>query len=197
MTALEGAIRDVQRSSVHWLVVDNASAALCSAARRSFLGLRGVALDTCHLPMKYEAVASNHKSPGSQMLRRLVSKFNVELPQGSPPDLCTPFNGDVTRQMDEREQSLHTHLCKSSLPRVEMDQVFADVRSARAWTDLAGWIRALAAVATMFPNEPKNNNSREGKSKLRIFMTAATFGHFEWYRTMRGYERPCRLDIQP
>ena len=33
MTAVEGAIRDVQRSSVHWLVVDNASAALCSAAR--------------------------------------------------------------------------------------------------------------------------------------------------------------------
>ena len=32
--------------------------------------------------MKYEAVASNHKSPESQMLRRLVSKFNVELPPG-------------------------------------------------------------------------------------------------------------------
>ena len=43
--------------------------------------------------MKYEGVASNHKFPGSQMLRRLVSKFNVELLQGSPPDLCMPFNG--------------------------------------------------------------------------------------------------------
>ena len=132
VTALEGAIRDGQRSSVHWLVVDNARAALCAAARRSFLGLRGVALDTCHLPMKYEVVASNHKSPGSQMLRRLVSKFNVELPQGSPPDLCTPFNDDVTRQMDEREQSLYTHLCKSSLPRVEVGLAIADMKSARA-----------------------------------------------------------------
>ena len=84
------------------------------------------------------------------MLRRLESNFNAELPQGSPPDLCTPMNGDVTRQMDEREQSLYTHLSKSSLPCVEMDLAIADIRSARAWTDLAGRIRALAAVATMF-----------------------------------------------
>ena len=66
----------------------------------------------------------------SQMLRRVVSKF-----QGSPPDLCTPFNGNVARQMDEREQSLYTHPCKSSLPRVEMDLAIANMRSARAWTD--------------------------------------------------------------
>ena len=83
VAALEGAIQDPQRSCVHWLVVDNASATLCSVAHRSFPGLQGVALDTCHMPMKYEAVASNHK----QVLRRLVSKFNVELLQGSPPDL--------------------------------------------------------------------------------------------------------------
>ena len=71
--------------------------------------------------------------------------------------------------MDEREQSLYTHLCKSSLPRGEMDLAIADMKSARAWTDLAGWIRALAAVATTFPNDLKNKNSREGKSRLRIF----------------------------
>ena len=34
VTTLEGSIRDVQRSSVHWLVVDSASAASCGAARR-------------------------------------------------------------------------------------------------------------------------------------------------------------------
>ena len=185
VTALEGAIRDVQRSGVHWLVVDNSSAALRSAARRSFLGLRRVSLDTCHLPMKYEAVASNHKSPGSQMRRRLVSKFNVDLPRGSPTDLCTPFNGDVTRQMDEREQSLYTHLCKSSLPRVEMDLAIADMRSARAWTDLAGWIRAVAAVATMFPSEPKNKNLRKGKSRLRIFKGGGNV------RTLRVVHEQC------
>ena len=181
VAALEGAIRDVQRSSVRWLVVDSASAALCSAAHGSFPGLQDVALNTCHLPVKYGTVASNRESPGSQMLRRLVSKFNVELLQGHPPDLRMPFNGDVTRQMDEREQSFHTHLCMPSLPRGEVDLAIADVRSARAWTDLACWIRALAAVATMFPNELKNKNSRKGKSRLRILMAAATFGRFEWY----------------
>ena len=83
-----------------------------------------------------------------------------------------PFNGDVASQTDEREQSFCTHLCESSLPRGEMDLAIADLRSARAWTDLASWIRALAAVATMLPNEVKNKNSRKGKSRLRIFMAA-------------------------
>ena len=38
------------RAGVHWVVVDNALAALLW----SFPSLRGVALDTCHLPMKYK-----------------------------------------------------------------------------------------------------------------------------------------------
>ena len=111
IAALESAIREAQRSSVHLLVVDSASAALYSAMLRSLPALLGIALDTCHLPMKYESVASNRKSPGSLMLRRLVSKFNVELPEGSPPDLYIPFNGNVAHKMDELEQYFHDHLC--------------------------------------------------------------------------------------
>ena len=174
-------VQDVQRWRVRWLVVDNASAAICSAVLHCFPALYGIALDTCHLPMKYEAVASNRKSPGSQVLRRLVSKFKRSCLWVHPPDLCIPFNGDVTRQMDEREQYFYTHLCKSSLPHEQMDLATADMRSARAWTDFACWIRALAAVATMFPNEMRNKNSLKRKSRLRIPIAAATFVRFEWY----------------
>ena len=181
IAALESAIRDAQRSSVQWLVVGNASATSYSAMLRSFPPLLGIALDTCHLPMKYESVASNRKSPGSLMLRRSVSKFNVELPEGSPPDLYIPFNGNVAHKMDEREQYFPDHLCKSSLPRLEMNLAIADMRSARAWTDLASWIAPFAAVATTFPGELKNKNSRKEKSRLRILMAAATFERIQWY----------------
>ena len=44
-----------------------------------------------------------------------------------------------------------------------MNLALADMRSARAWTDLASWIRALAAVATTFPGELKNKYSRKGE----------------------------------
>ena len=54
-----------QRSTVRLLVVDNARAALYAAMLRSF------ALDTCHLPMKYESVASNRRSPDSLMLAEI------------------------------------------------------------------------------------------------------------------------------
>ena len=121
VAALESAIRPDQRCGVRCLVVDNATAALRSAVLNSFPRLQGIALDTCHLPIKYHSVASNRKSPGSQMLRRLARKSNVDL-------------------------------------------AIADMKSARAWTDLASWIRFLAAVATMFHHEVANKNTRKGKS---------------------------------
>ena len=70
---------------------------------------------------------------------------------------------------------------KSFLPRGDMDLVIADMRSARVWTDLACWIRALHAVANLFPNELKNKNSQKGKSRRRTLMAAARFVRFEWY----------------
>ena len=181
ISALEATIPAARRTDVQWLVVDNASPALYNSMRPSFPALRGISLDTCHLPMKYESVASNRKSPGSQMLRRLVSKFNVELPEGLPDHLYEPFKGDVQHVMDEREVYLNDHLRMTSLPREEMKQAIADMKSSKAWVDLASWIRALAAVATSFPHELVNKNSRKGKSRLRILMAAATFQRFQWY----------------
>ena len=116
VAALESAIRPDQRCGVRWLVVDNATAALRSAVLNSFLRLQGIALDTCHLPIKYESVASNRKSPGSQMLRRLVSKFNVELPVDAPSDLFIPFNCDITRHMDDKELYISQTLMRIFTP---------------------------------------------------------------------------------
>ena len=70
------------------------------------------------------------------MLRRLVSKFNVELPEGLPDHLYEPFNGDVQHVMDEREVYLYDHLCMTSLPREEMKLAIADMKSSKACVDL-------------------------------------------------------------
>ena len=55
VSALENAVLPDDRVGVHWVVVDNASPALHAALSWSFPSLRGVALDTCHLQVKYEA----------------------------------------------------------------------------------------------------------------------------------------------
>ena len=46
---------------------------------QDFPRLRGVALDTCRLALKYESTSHNHRSPGSMMLRRFLGKFNIPL----------------------------------------------------------------------------------------------------------------------
>ena len=79
VSALENAVLPDGRAGVHWATTHRRR---CTTLLCSFPSLRGVALDTCHLPMKYEAVASHHGSAGSRMLRGLVSKFNVSFPSG-------------------------------------------------------------------------------------------------------------------
>ena len=76
--------------------MDNASPALHAALLWSFPSLRGVVLDTCHLPVKYDSAASHHGSAGSRMLRRLVSKFTMSFPSEVCPDedALEPFRGE-------------------------------------------------------------------------------------------------------
>ena len=76
---------------------------------------------------------------------------------------------------------IYKHSCEQPLPREELDLAIADMKSVRAWTDLANWIRSLGAVATMFPDGVENKNTRKGKSRLRILMAPAKPDRFEWY----------------
>ena len=99
--ALENAVLPENRVGAHCAVVDNASPALHAALSWSFLSPRGVALDTCYLLMKFEAVETHHGSAGSSMLRRLVSKFNVSFPsEVSDVDAIEPFRGEGNKGTD-------------------------------------------------------------------------------------------------
>ena len=55
------------------------------------------------------------------------------------------------------------------------------MKSSEVWTDLASWIRVLAAVTTFFPHEILNKHSRKGKSRTRTLMAAASSSCFQWY----------------
>ena len=152
--------------------MDNASPALHAALSLSFPSLRGVAPDTCHLPEKYEAVASHHGSAGSRMLRRLVSKFNVSFPSKVCPemDALEPFRGEGNWQFTGDEVFFYERLCRASLSREHIDAADTSMKSAEVWLGLAEWIRALPAVATLYPEEMKNKHFWKAKSRLRVLV---------------------------
>ena len=159
-SALTNVVHPNDRESVHWVVGDNASAALYAALLCSFPSLRGVALEMCHLPMKYEAVAC-------QQVQRVLSS---EAPWTWT--CLNPFG--VTR-------SGRGVLLRPSLPRVTAPGASRCLKSAEAWSGLAEWIRTLAAVATLFLEETKNKHFWRRKSRLRLLMAAATFPRYQWY----------------
>ena len=139
VSALQNVALPDDRVGVHWVVVDNASPALHAALR---FHLFSVALDTCHLPMKYDAVALHHGSAGSRMLRWLVSKFNVSFPSEVCPDVdaLEPFRGERNRQFTGDEVLYNDHLCRASLPREQTDATVTSTKSAEVRSGLAEWI---------------------------------------------------------
>ena len=163
VSALENAVLPDDRVGVPWAVVDNASLALHAALSWSFPPLRGVALDTCHLPKKYEAMASHHGSAGSRMLRRLVSKFNMSFPSEVCPDVDAheTFRGERNLQFTRDEVFFYDQLCRASLHREHMDAAVTSMKSAKVWAGVAEWIRALAAVATLFSRRWRCTQSSE------------------------------------
>ena len=119
---------------------DSKTHVVVSALPWSFPSLRGVALDTCHLPMEYEAVASNHGSAGSR-LRRRGSKFDVSFPSEVWPDVdaLEPFRGERNRQFTGDEAFFYDHLYR--LPREHTVAAVTSTKSAEVWSGLAEWIR--------------------------------------------------------
>ena len=131
--------------------------------------------------MKYEAVPSHHGSAGYRMLRRLVSKSNVSSEVCPDVDALEPFQAGRNRQFKSDEVFFHDHLRRASLPREHTDAAVTSMSGTKVWSALAEWIRALVAVATLYPEEMKNKNSRKGKSRLRLLMAAVTFQRYQWY----------------
>ena len=68
-------------------------------------------------------------------------------------DALKPFQGERNRQFTGDEAFFCDHLCRASLPREHTDAAVTGMRSAEVWSGLAEWIWALAAVATLYPEE--------------------------------------------
>ena len=71
--------------------------------------------------------------------------------------------------------------CHASLVGEHTDAAVVTMKSAEVWSGLAEWIRALPAVATLYPEEVKNKRSRKCKSGLRLLVATATFSKHQWY----------------
>ena len=74
--------------------------------------------------------------------------FNLVCPD---VDALEPFRGERNRQFTGDEVFFYDRLCRVSLPREHMDAAVTSMKSAEVWSGLAEWIRASAAVATLYP----------------------------------------------
>ena len=96
-------------------------------------------------------------------------------------DALEPFRGERNQQFTSDKVFFNDHVCRASLPREHMDAAVTSMKSAEVWSGLAEWIRALAAVATLYPEETKNKHLKKGKPRLRLLMAAATFQRYQQY----------------
>ena len=74
--------------------------------------------------------------------------FNLVCPEVGALE---PFRGERMRQVTGGEVFFYDRLHRASLPWEHKDAAVTSKKSAKVWSGLAKWIRALAAVATLCP----------------------------------------------
>ena len=111
VSALENAVLPDDRVCVYWVAANNASPALHAALSWSFPSLRSVALDTCHLPMKYEAVAgiTVQRAPGCSV-GLSASSTCPSLRVWPHVVALEPFQSERNLQFTGDEVFFHDHL---------------------------------------------------------------------------------------
>ena len=106
-----------------------------------------------------------------------------------PLDVCPdvdglePFRGERNRQFTRDEAFFYDHLCRASLPWEHTGAAVTSMKGAEVWSILAEWIRALAAVATLYPEQMKKQAfpGRGSPGCGCWLMAAATFQRYQWY----------------
>ena len=91
-----------------WIVVENACRALCEAQCQTFTGVRGGALETCHLAMWYESASSPQIDRFAYAASSLGTQFTVLFKK--------PSTG--TSDAGAEERLYFHHIQSGSLPMV-------------------------------------------------------------------------------
>ena len=149
VSALENAVLRDDRVGVHWAVVDNASPALHGALCGRVQLFRASRWTRAPDEVRGRGLASRFS--GLQDAPSACQQVQRVLPFGGLPGRALEtFRGERNRQFTGDEVFFHDHLCRASLPREHIDAAVTSMKSAEVWLGLAEWIRALAAVATLY-----------------------------------------------
>ena len=83
-------------------------------------------------------------------------------------EMLEPFRCERNRQFTGDEVFFYDRLCRASLPQEHIDAVVTSMKSTEVWPGLAEWIRALEAVATLYPPRGGKQAFPEGEVKAAV-----------------------------
>jgi len=169
-------------NQVRFLATDCPSLKLWDTLRRVLPNLQIMCLDTVHLGITYEYGFWRKHTPGSTLLRTIMSKFTVYDPELTDTDWGPAFNGSGPKTRDTREEKLYRdHIWEQSMCTGRAKRVLAELNTKNPFRSRLEFIEAVAALASLHADEMTKMCPGPNKPVYQILHAATAFPRTQWY----------------
>ncbi len=179
--AIEASWTPDQRAQVLTAASDQPSEALFHGLRGVLPNLRILSLDPVHLAITYETAHFRKKTDGSRDLRRLLAKFNKFPHAAGGMAWGVAYAGTGTVPQSEHERKLREKILDHKMPLATAKRVLAEIDPNLPWASSIDFVRALAALSAVYPDETKRKSHIAGQPLRKLLWNAAHPSRIQWY----------------
>lgn len=180
ISALEECFTAQQLNFVKYVATDSPSAKFHSDLKRLCPNLKAVMLDPVHLAIVYEYGHWNKRTPGSKALRSILKKTCAVGDSMAGRLWQSFYDGDMSRPLDDAEQSYRDMIWSKSMPLQEASQVLETIDCDKPLRDRREFIRSIAAVCARFTQEVARKAAGPNKEIFKILWAACASDRLEW-----------------
>ncbi|CAE7526256.1 unnamed protein product [Symbiodinium microadriaticum] len=166
---------------IQFVRVDNPSKKFWEELRLICPNLQVMALDPVHLAMTYEFASSRKRTPGSKMLRLVLSKLTARDDQCSGQEWGPTFSGSSCRPLTHEEDTARNHIESRSMKSREAERILKNLDPQKPFYFRLDFIKAIAAICSVYSEEVKRIAPGPNRPVYKLLHSATAAGRAEWY----------------
>eukprot|EP00438_Fugacium_kawagutii_P009987 Skav234406 [mRNA] locus=scaffold873:377309:378793:+ [translate_table: standard] len=162
---------------VKYISTDAPSLKLLTELKSCMPQLQTLILDPMHLAMTYEYTTGRKRSPGSTLLRLMLSKFNQRA-AGNAWGIF--YQGQNLLPLTPAEDKARQLIESGMMSNAKCQRVLSALENIQVWPTRLAFIEGLAALSSTFPDEVKKHIKQVAKPLRHVLWSAASAERLEW-----------------
>ena len=165
---------------IRYVATDSPSSKFYSELKAVCPQLLAISLDPIHLAIVYEYAQWHKKTPGSKLLRRVLSK-TVAVDRRLRSDTWGDwYTGEISKPLSRHEEAAREHILKCSMPAGEARRLLDELDSSTPFVTRLHFFRCLAAICSLHHQEVFGKVTGSNKEVSKVLWSACAPDRVEW-----------------